>query len=108
MDQITGDSLEPIVLRERKKLSETGILIAILVCDKKTLSLKDIYLYSRGFFTQDKYPHVFEALEKEVSNLYTSHQNETEIEELIRIGLRRYLKHRDLKLPIVMPLIVKV
>ena len=106
LDRITGDSLEPIVLRERKKLSETGILIAILVCDKKTLSLKDIYLYSRGFFSKDKYPHIFEALEKEVCDLYVSHQNETEIEELIRVGLRRSLKHRNLKLPIVMPVII--
>ena len=108
LDHITGDKLEPEVLRDRRKLSETGIIIAILVCDKKTSSLKDVYIYSRGFFSKEKYPRIFDALEKEVYALYASHQNDTEIEELIRIGLRRSLKQKDLKAPIVLPSIIKI
>ena len=108
LDHITGDKLEADVLRDRRKLSETGIIIVILVCDKKNALLKDVHIYSRGFFSKEKYPHIFDALEKEVYDLYSSHQNDAEVEELIRIGLRRSLKHRDLKLPIVLPVILKI
>lgn len=108
LDHVTGDKLEPIVLRERKKLSETGILIVIVVCNKKTASLKDIYIYSRGFFSKEKYPHIFEALEKEIHALYAASVGDAEVEELIRIGLRRSLKQKEFKLPIIMPVVLEV
>jgi ribonuclease J len=101
-----------LILRDRKHLSNEGLVVVQVVLNNQTgelLSGPDII--SRGFIPEEEYPHLIqEAKERVLEILYLRQKeditNWTEIQEEIRKTLRRFFDHSLERRPVVLPLII--
>jgi ribonuclease J len=101
-----------LILRDRRHLSNEGLVVVQVVLNNQTgelLSGPDII--SRGFIPEEEYPHLIqEAKERVLEILYLRQKeditNWADIQEEIRKTLRRFFDHSLERRPVVLPLII--
>jgi ribonuclease J len=102
------------VLKERRILSESGILLMYMVFTRK----KDVRIlagpeiFSRGFIFEKDYEHIIDEIKEKVADLCTM-ENLTEgstydLSNRVRTTLARFLLERTGRRPVILPIITEV
>jgi len=108
-----GD-ISDIVLRDRRHLSQDGILLAVLAVDQHSGELvSGPDFIARGVFAQDEQQRYFdEAREVVISALGAiapeSRTDSLEVKEEVRKALRRYLSKTLDRRPVVLPFVMEM
>jgi ribonuclease J len=103
-----------VVLRDRQFLSEDGFLVVVLRVDRLTGDLiGKPELVSRGFVQMDASTELLEATQDEVSRIVAEtpveeEQDQELFSEILRKGLKRFLRKKTGKRPIILPVVVEV
>jgi ribonuclease J len=103
-----------VVLRDRKQLSEDGILIVVMGIDKRARSVTaGPEIVSRGFVYVKEADHLMEEVrEKAVSILDKCDEKNisdwTGIKTQVRDGLSRYIYEKTRRRPMILPIILDV
>ncbi|WP_096199804.1 ribonuclease J [Bacillus sp. FJAT-45350] len=114
VDGIGADDVGDIVLRDRKQLSEDGMLVTVLTMGKRDMKLvSDPDTISRGFvYVKDS-----EELLKNVNNLIKSTVNNLEeenkkewhmIKKQIKRAVGQYIFKHTKKKPMILPIIIEI
>ena len=114
IDVGTLDEVEEVILKERRHISEDGIVIPVLVINRHTGKLESQPdIISRGFISMDETQDlVFSArrvIEKTLSK--SSLEELTDwgvVKEKIRVSLRRHMDKETGKRPMILPIILEV
>ncbi|MBI4411534.1 MAG: ribonuclease J [Deltaproteobacteria bacterium] len=102
------------VLRDRKHLSDTGIVICILMIDRKTGEIiRGPELISRGFIEEEEEALLLTEAKKVVLKALSAFNlsaltDMVEVQEEVRIVLRRFFKKALERKPVVIPVIMEV
>lgn len=114
VDSGSLEEIEDVVVRDRRHLSEDGVVVAIIAIDKHTGLLEGTpEIVTRGFLPSDD-GHEVLTKSREVI-LKTVEQSSPEekmdwsvIKEKIRVDLKRYLNKQTAKRPLILPVILEV
>ena len=114
IDGGTLDEVEEIILKERRHISEDGIVIPILAINEHTGVLEtEPEIVSRGFVPLDEAPYLVESARAVI--LKTIEKSNLEevadwgvIKEKIRTALRRHFDQETGKRPMILPVIMEV
>jgi ribonuclease J len=114
VDSGSLEEIEDVVIRERRHLSEDGVVVAIIAIDKHTGLLEGApEVVTRGFLPSDDGQEIL-AKAREVI-LKTVEQSSPEekmdwsiVKEKIRVDLKRYLNKQTAKRPLILPVILEV
>ena len=107
-----GD-VSQVVLRDRKHLSETGIVICVLMIDRKSGEiLRGPELISRGV-PSDESPDLFDRAKKEVLETldkfnFEARTDMTQVHEEVRLTIQRFFRKELDRKPVVIPVIQEV
>jgi len=108
------DGLEEVILRDRKHLAEDGILTVILVIDRKTQQiLAGPDFVSRGFVVMDDNEELIQACKSLVVRTYEECDKESReewevVKVAVRKALRKYLRDRVDRYPVILPVVVEI
>jgi ribonuclease J len=107
----TADVVEDLVIRDRRHLSEDGIVLPILTINKLTGKVeKQPEVVTRGFVGDDGL--IESARQVVVKTLEGSSAEEKAdygvIKEKIRIDLKRYIQKNTSRRPLIMPVILEI
>jgi ribonuclease J len=103
----------PIVIRDRRHLSEDGMVLAVLAIHQQSGEIvAGPDLISRGFVRDEEGEEILEQARKVVLETFSAMNRETradraELQEEIRIALRRYFRKKLERRPVVLPYIVE-
>jgi ribonuclease J len=113
VDSGSLEEIEAIVVRDRKHLSEEGVVIPIIAIDKHTGKLESApEVVSRGLMS-DNNGELLEGAKEivlktfELSNL-EERADWSVIKEKIRVDLKRYISKQTSKRPLILPVILEV
>jgi ribonuclease J len=114
VDSGSLEEIEDVVIRDRRHLSEDGVVVAIIAIDKHTGLLEGSpEIVARGFLPGDD-GHQILTKAREVI-LKTVEQSSPEekmdwsiVKEKIRVDLKRYLNKQTAKRPLILPVILEV
>ena len=102
------------MLRERKALSEDGLVIVVMVFDEETgIVIYGPELMSRGFLFQSLKGHILEDAQcvilEIVEEIAPDLPNRVSvIESQVKTALRQYFKFTIKRYPVVIPVIIEV
>jgi ribonuclease J len=108
----TADVVEDLVIRDRRHISEDGIVLAILTINKLSGKVeRQPELVTRGFVGADA--ELLEAGRQVVSQTLENSSAEEKadygvIKEKIRIDLKRYIQKNTSRRPLIMPVILEI
>jgi ribonuclease J len=108
----TADVVEDLVIRDRRHLSEDGIVLPILTINKLSGKVERLpEIVSRGFVGAD--PELLEAARGVVTQTLENSSDEEKadygvIKEKIRIDLKRYIQKNTSRRPLIMPVILEI
>jgi ribonuclease J len=108
----TADVVEDLVIRDRRHLSEDGIVLPILTINKLSGKVEHLpEIVSRGFVGGD--PELLEAARNVVTQTLENSSAEEKadygvIKEKIRIDLKRYIQKNTSRRPLIMPVILEI
>jgi ribonuclease J len=114
---VEGDKTEDygsVVLRDRKQLSNTGIVVCTLIAHSQTGELiSEPEVYFKGFFLKNNTEKIIAESKKIIEDTFFNATMDTkrsrlEIQEEIRTNLRRYCKKKFDKKPLVIPIVLEV
>ena len=113
MDSGSLEEIEEVVVRERKHLSEDGVVVPIIAIDKHTGKLESQpEIVSRGFMSDNGSDLVAGARDIVLRTINTSNAEEradwSVIKEKIRVDLKRYISKQTSKRPLILPVILEV
>lgn len=114
IDEGSLDELEEVVVRDRRHLSEDGIVLPILAINKATGQMEtQPEIITRGFvFVDEDDTLLEEARDRVLETLENSSVEERTdwslIKEKIRTDLRRFLFKQTAKRPLVLPVILEI
>ena len=114
MDSGSLEEIEEVVIRDRKHLSEDGVVVPIIAIDKHTgRSKSQPEIVTRGFLPSDDGQEILaEAREVILKTVEQSNAEEktdwSVIKEKIRVDLKRYLNKQTSKRPLILPVILEV
>lgn len=113
VDSGSLEEIEEIVVRDRKHLSEEGVVIPIIAIDKNTGKLESApEVVSRGLMSEDNGDLLTGAREIVMKTFETSNREEradwSVIKEKIRVDLKRYINKQTSKRPLILPVILEV
>jgi ribonuclease J len=108
-----GD-VEDLVLRDRKQLSEDGMVIPVMVINERTgevVSGPDII--SRGVLFEEKMGEVLQQAKKVIKEALEgvsieSKTDELEVENVIRRALKRFFRKEMNRRPVIIPVIIEM
>ncbi len=109
-----GAEISKLTLKERRKVAETGVVFSILVRKRSTGKIiGEPEIISRGLLEESFHPELFDkAREVMIAILEdadeASKERSIDVQELIRVGLRRFFYSKLGKKPVVVPVIVDV
>jgi ribonuclease J len=114
VDSGSLEEIEDVVIRDRRHLSEDGVVVPIVAIDKHTgLIETPPEIVTRGFLPSEDGQQIL-AKAREVI-LRTIEQSTPEekmdwsvIKEKIRVELKRYLNKQTSKRPLILPVILEV
>lgn len=108
----TSDIVEDIVIRDRRHLSEDGIVLAIISINKRTGKVERApEIVTRGFVTGEI--ALSDEAQDIVNRTLSSSSAEEKadyglIKEKIRIDLKRYIQKNTARRPLIMPVILEI
>src|SRR6267154_3742284 len=113
VDSGSLEEVEEAVVRERKHLSEDGVVVPIIAIDKHTGNLESQpEIVTRGFMSDNGSDLVTGARDIELRTFNTSNAEEradwSVIKEKIRVDLKRYISKQTSKRPLILPVILEV
>ncbi len=114
IDSGSLDEVEEVVVRDRRHLSEDGIVVVVLVIDKATGRMESQpEIIARGFlYMEAEDVLIGETRQLVMKTLESSNREEAAdwamIKEKIRVDLRRYLFKQTSKRPLVLPIILEI
>lgn len=114
LDGETQDPIEKLILRDRKQLAYEGFILPIVVINKLEGKFEsEPEIISRGYIGLENQNEFFEDIKRSVKSL----EKELSKEELgdnnilkakIKSTVKRELKKRDAKIPLVIPVVMEV
>ena len=113
VDSGSLEEVEEAVVRERKHLSEDGVVVPIIAIDKHTGNLESQpEIVSRGFISDNGSDLMAGARDVVLRTINTSNPEEMSdwsvIKEKIRVDLKRYINKQTSKRPLILPVILEV
>jgi ribonuclease J len=114
VDSGSLEEIEEVVIRDRKHLSEDGIVVPIIAIDKHSGRAEGLpEIVSRGFLPAEDGQAVFEGAREVVRRTIEGSNPEEKmdwsvIKEKIRVDLKRYLNKQTSKRPLILPVILEV
>ncbi|CAN5348553.1 ribonuclease J [soil metagenome] len=111
--KVVGD-VEEVVIRDRKYLSEDGVVTVIMSVSRENGEiLAGPFLHSRGFMGEEESKPLLEEAAKIVVDAYNAIDPEgkeeaTVIQATVKKALRTYLKKRTARFPVILPLIMEI
>jgi ribonuclease J len=113
VDSGSLEEIEAIVVRDRKHLSEEGVMIPIIAIDKHTGKLESApEVVSRGLMSENNGELLEGAKEIVMKTFELSNLEEradwSVIKEKIRVDLKRYISKQTSKRPLILPVILEV
>ena len=113
VDSGSLEEIEEVVVRERKHLSEDGVVVPIIAIDKHTGKLESQpEIVSRGFMSDNGSDLVAGARDIVLRTINTSNAEEradwSVIKEKIRVDLKRFISKQTSKRPLILPVILEV
>ncbi|MGH2718878.1 MAG: RNase J family beta-CASP ribonuclease [Actinomycetota bacterium] len=114
VDGIGIGDVEDVVLRDRRLLSEDGILVCVLSVDRQTGEmLADPDLISRGFVYEGQAGHFYEEARAALAESLQGVAREeladwAELRRLVRRSLGKFVWSRTGRRPIILPVVVEV
>jgi ribonuclease J len=113
VDSGSLEEIEEVVVRERKHLSEDGVVVPIIAIDKHTGKMESQpEIVSRGFMSDNGSDLVAGARDIVLRTINTSNAEEradwSVIKEKIRVDLKRYISKQTSKRPLILPVILEV
>src|SRR5580704_5443027 len=114
VDSGSLEEIDEVVIRDRKHLSEDGVVMPIIAINKHTGQIESQpEIVTRGFMPSDNGLELLNGAREVV--LRTVEQSNAEektdwsvIKEKIRVDLRRYLKKQTSKRPLILPVILEL
>jgi ribonuclease J len=114
VDSGSLEAIEEVVIRDRRHLSEDGIVVPIIAIDKLTGRMESRpEMVMRGFMTADDGAELLNGA-REVILRTVEQSNPVEksdwsvIKEKIRVDLKHYLNKQTSKRPLILPVILEV
>ena len=114
VDSGSLEEVEEVVIRDRKHLSEDGVVVPIIVIDKHTGEIElSPEIVTRGFLhAEDGQETLAKARDVILKTVELSSDEEkmdwSVIKEKIRVDLKRYLNKHTAKRPLILPVILEV
>jgi ribonuclease J len=114
LDRSGADGIEDVVVRERRHLSSDGVLVPVVVVDKNTGALESRpEIVSRGFMDRGPEAELMAEAGFVVADAVAARppheRHDSELtKERVRQGLRRFLKRRTQRRPLVIPVVMEV
>jgi ribonuclease J len=113
VDSGSLEEIEEVVVRERKHLSEDGVVVPIIAIDKHSGKLESQpEIVSRGFMSDNGSDLVAGARDIVLRTINTSNAEEradwSVIKEKIRVDLKRFISKQTSKRPLILPVILEV
>jgi len=110
----TLDEVGEVILKERRRISEDGIVVPILAINEHTGQLEaDPEIVSRGFVPLDEAKDLAESARQVI--LKTVEKSNLEevgdwgvIKDKIRVALRRHFDQETGKRPMILPVVLEV
>ena len=113
VDSGSLEEIEEVVVRDRRHLSEDGVVVPIIAIDKHTGKLESHpEIVTRGFMSDNGNDLVTGARDIVLKTINTSNPEEradwSVIKEKIRVDLKRYINKQTSKRPLILPVILEV
>ncbi len=113
VDSGSLEEIEEVVIRDRKHLSEDGVVVPIIAIDKRTGKMESApEIVTRGMFSDNGQELMAGAREVILKTVEQSNAEEKSdwgvIKEKIRVDLKRYINKHTSKRPLILPVILEV
>ena len=113
VDSGSLEEIEEVVIRDRKHLSEDGVVVPIIAIDKHTGKLESQpEIVTRGVMSENGQELLIGAREVLMKTVAESNAEENSdwgvIKEKIRVDLKRYINKQTSKRPLILPVILEV
>ena len=113
VDSGSLEEIEEVVIRDRKHLSEDGVVVPIIAIDKHTGRLESQpEIVTRGLMSENGQELLVGAREVLMKTVAESNAEENSdwgvIKEKIRVDLKRYINKQTSKRPLILPVILEV
>lgn len=113
VDSGSLEEIEEVIVRDRKHLSEEGVVIPIIAIDKNTGRMESApEIVSRGLMSENGGELLNGAREILLKTFEQSNMEEradwSVIKEKIRVDLKRYISKQTSKRPLILPVIMEV
>jgi ribonuclease J len=113
VDSGSLEEIEEVVVRDRRHLSEDGVVVPIIAIDKHSGKLESQpEIVTRGFMSDNGNDLVVGARDIVLRTINTSNPEEradwSVIKEKIRVDLKRYINKQTSKRPLILPVILEV
>jgi ribonuclease J len=113
VDSGSLEEIEEVVIRDRKHLSEDGVVVPIIAIDKHTGKLESQpEIVTRGLMSENGQELLVGAREVLMKTVAESSAEENSdwgvIKEKIRVDLKRYINKQTSKRPLILPVILEV
>ncbi len=114
VDSGSLEEIEEIVIRDRRHLSEDGVVVPIIAIDKHSGRIETLpEIVTRGFLPAENGQEVLDGARDVVRRTVEQSNSEEKtdwsvIKEKIRVDLKRYLNKQTSKRPLILPVILEV
>jgi ribonuclease J len=113
LDRSGNDGVEDIVVRDRRRLAEDGVVVPVVVVDRRTGALQSAPdIVSRGFMDAGPEAELLREARRIVAEAADGRPSERFSSDLtkerVRLELRRFLKKRTQRRPMVVPVVMEV
>ena len=113
VDSGSLEEIEEVVIRDRKHLSEDGVVVPIIAIDKHTGKLESQpEIVTRGLMSENGQELLVGAREVLMKTVAESSSEENSdwgvIKEKIRVDLKRYINKQTSKRPLILPVILEI
>ena len=113
VDSGSLEEIEEVVVRDRRHLSEDGVVVPIIAIDKHSGKLESQpEIVTRGFMSDNGSDLVTGARDIVLKTINTSNPEEradwSVIKEKIRVDLKRYINKQTSKRPLILPVILEL
>jgi ribonuclease J len=113
VDSGSLEEIEDVIIRDRKHLSEDGVVVPIIAIDKHTGRLEGLpEIVTRGLMSDNGQELIAGAREVILKTVEQSNAEEKSdwgvIKEKIRVDLKRYISKQTSKRPLILPVILEI
>src|SRR5579863_5208974 len=113
VDSGSLEEIEEVVIRDRKHLSEDGVVVSIIAIDKHTGKMESVpEIVTRGLMSDNGQELIAGAREVVFKTVEQSNAEEKSdwgvIKEKIHVDLKRYINKHTSKRPLILPVILEV